>query len=278
MKRGFTLLELVLAVMLLAIMTTVAIVTFRAVTTGWRVSREYVDRLERVDYALDQFVSGLKCAYYPHSGEQSFDYGFQLTDNGDGDSPRESDIIEWTKKGPAMLGDSAYGDAVHRIQVRILEEGDSTWGERIERTGLYARVKPMAKVMPEDDGKGEEEFTFDNDELYRPMLVAADVDGFNCRVQATEPTIGGKGKKEDKDAYEDEFSASNSVPYKVQLTFYVKKEDPDYASHTQRVPLLRVVRLPVHEQSLDGSSLPDGDKKGAGGGNGRGGGRGGVRR
>ena len=63
MKRGFTLLELIMAVTLLGVMTAVTFATFRAVTNGWRVSREYLDRLERTDYALDQLVSGLKCAY-----------------------------------------------------------------------------------------------------------------------------------------------------------------------------------------------------------------------
>lgn len=253
--------ELLLAVMLLGVMMTISIVTYRAITTGWRVSRDYVDRLERTDYALDQLVSGLKCAFYPHAGEQNYDYGFQLTDNGDGEDPDDSDIIEWTKKGSALIGGSASGDAVHRIQVRILEEGDSDWGERIERTGLYARVKPMAKVMPSDTSHTEEdEFTFANDELYRPVLIAKDVEGFNCRVQATEPEDTDAKGREDKDAYEDEFSASNSLPYKVQLTFYVLKEDPEYASRKQRVPIIRVVRLPVHEQSLDGAALPSEEK------------------
>lgn len=255
--------ELLLAVMLLGVMMTISIVTYRAITTGWRVSRDYVDRLERTDYALDQLVSGLKCAFYPHAGEQNYDYGFQLTDNGDGKDPDDSDVIEWTKKGSALIGGSASGDAVHRIQVRILEEGDSDWGERIERTGLYARVKPMAKVMPSESSHTEEdEFTFANDELYRPVLIAKDVEGFNCRVQATEPEDTDAKGREDKDAYEDEFTASNSLPYKVQLTFYVLKEDPEYASRKQRVPIIRVVRLPVHEQSLDGAALPSEDKPG----------------
>ncbi len=266
-RRAFTLIELMLAVSLLGVMTAVSIATFRAVTTGWRVSREYVDRLERTDYAIDQLVSGLRCAFYPHSGEQSFDYGFMLTDKGDGDSPRDSDVIEWTKKGPAMVGGSATGDAVHRIQVMVLEEGDTTWGERIERTGLYARVKPMAKVIePKNSRTARDGFSFANEELYRPVLVAKDVDGFNCRVQATEPSDMESGKKEDKDSYEDEFSASNTVPYKVQLTFYVMKEDPEYASRKQRVPILRTVRMPVHEQSLDGAAMPGGgDGKGGDG-------------
>ena len=258
MKRpGFTMLELILAVTLLGVMTTVSIVSYRAITTGWRVSRDYVDRLERTDYALDQLVSGLKCAFYPHAGEQNADYGFMLTDNGDGDSPDDSDVIEWTKKGPALIGGSATGDAVHRIQVRVLEEGDSDWGERIERTGLYARVRPMAKVMPSSTSHtDEDEFTFANDELYRPVLIAKDIEGFNCRVQEKRPETKDAKGREDKDAYEDEFASSNSLPYKVQLTFYVLKEDPDYASRKQRVPIVRVVRLPVHDQSLDGAALP----------------------
>lgn len=266
MRRGFTMLELLMAVMLLGMMSVVSIVTYRAVTNGWRVSREYMDTLQRTDYALDQLVSGLKCAYYPHFGEQSYDYGFVLTDNGDGDSPRESDVIEWTKKGPALVGDSASGDATHRIQVRVLEEGDSSWGERIEKTGLYARVKPMAKVIVESTSiRSADEFSFANDELYRPVLIAKDVDGFNCRVQEKEPEDSEKGKKEDKETFEDEFSASNAVPYKVQLTFFVQKEDPEYASRRQRVPLMRIVRMPVHEQSLDGATLPNGTKTSSGG-------------
>ena len=262
-RSAFTMLELLLAVTLLGVMTTVAIVSYRAITNGWRVSREYVDRLERTDYALDQLVSGLKCAFYPHAGEQNADYGFMLTDNGDGEDPDDSDVIEWTKKGQALIGGSATGDAVHRIQVRVLEEGNSDWGERIERTGLYARVRPMAKVMPSSTSHTEEdEFTFANEDLYRPILIAKDVEGFNCRVQKEEPKDKDSKGREDKDAYEDEFAESNSVPYKVQLTFYVLKEDPDFASRKQRVPIIRVVRLPVHEQSLDGASLPGDEKSG----------------
>ena len=271
MRKAFTLVELMLAVTLLGVMTVVTILTFRAVTNGWRVSREYVDRLERTDYAIDQLVSGLKCAYYPHGGEQTYDYGFMLTDNGDGDSPRESDVIEWTKKGPAMIGGSSTGDAIHRIQVMVLEEGDRTWGEEIERTGLYARVKPMAKVIPESSGRDEDEFTFESDELYRPILIAKDVEGFNCRVLREQPDSTGKNAKIDKSDWEDEFSNSNSLPYKIQLTMLVLKEDPEYRSRKSKVPILRTIKMPVHEQSLDGAALPGGEDESKGGKKGGGG-------
>lgn len=262
MKRGFTLLELILAVTLVGVMTAVAIMTFRAVTNGWRVSREYMDRLERTDYAIDQLVSGLKCCYYPHEGSQNGEYGFMLTNNGDGDSPDDSDVIEWTKLGSAMVGSSASGDTVHRIQVMVLEAGNHDWGEEIERTGLYARVKPHSKVIVEET-EDEDEFTFKNEELYRPVLVAKDVEGFDCRVVKKKPE--GKDKKADKSDYEEEFAESNSVPYKIQLTFYIEKEDPEYRSRRTRIPILRTLTLPVHEQSLDGAALP-GDAAGKRGG------------
>lgn len=260
--RAFTLLELLMAVMLLGMMSVISIVTYRSVVNGWRVSREYMDRLERTDFALDQLVSGLRCTYYPHNGEQSYEYGFQLEDRGDGENPRDSDIITWTKKGPALIGASASADALHRIELRVLEKGDSTWGARIEQTGLYARVKPMATVMKTSSSRrDEDEYDFKNEELYRPMLVAKDVDGFDCKVQPTVPQDGGDKKEEDASAFEDKFDASNAVPYKVQLTFYMPKEDPEYASRKTRIPLIRIVPLPIHKQSLDGAAVPGADDK-----------------
>lgn len=263
MRRAFTMVELMLAVVLLGVMTVSALLTFRAVTTGWRVSREYLDRLERTDYAIDQLVSGLKCAYYPHAGSQNEEHGFVLTDNGNGENPDDSDLIEWSKKGSAMIGGSAAGDSVHRIQVMVLEEGDNTWGERIETTGLYARVKPMAKVMVSDTVGEEDDFSFSNNELYRPILIAKGVEGFNCQVQAKPPDDS--SKKEDSGSFEDEYSESNSVPYKVQLTFYIAREDPEYLSQKKMVPVMRTVRIPVHEQSQDGAGIPGEEEKKSGG-------------
>jgi hypothetical protein len=66
----------------------------------------------------------------------------------------------------------------------------------------------------------------------------------------------------------DEFAESNSVPYKVELTFYVA--DADGRSYrTDTAPVMRIIRLPMHEQSLDGAApvgTEDGKKKEKGGG------------
>ena len=82
--------------------------------------------------------------YYPHGGEQSYDYGFYLTDNGDGEDPDRSDVIEWSKRGSAIVGSkSAAVDTVHRVQLMVLEEGNRDYIEPIEVTdgGMVMEVR-----------------------------------------------------------------------------------------------------------------------------------------
>lgn len=284
MRRAFTMIEMLLAVMMIGVLTTFAVLTFNAVTRAWQVSTDYMDKMQRTDFALNQVISGLRSMYYPHDGKQDYNYGFVLTDNGDGEEPDDSDVIEWSKMGSAIVGNkSAVADTVHRVQVMVLEEGDHRFKEEIQVTGLYARQCPDVVLRPKDDEE-EIDYSFENDEMYQPILIADGIVGFNCRVLKTaEAAKEGEGAN-DKRAFEDEFEESNAVPYKVELTFRIADpEGKSYRSNT--APLMRIVRIPVHEQSLDGAVTPDEDDKGAssrgtkGGGSssgGKGGGRGGA--
>ena len=71
MSKAFTMLELLFAVMLTSVVTVLCIATFNAVSTGWQVSTDYIDKMQRTDYALDQVITGLRSMYYPHDGEQN---------------------------------------------------------------------------------------------------------------------------------------------------------------------------------------------------------------
>ena len=172
MKRAFTMIEILLATLITAVLTTLSIVTFNAVSNGWQISTDYVDKTQRTDFALNQLVSGLRSMYYPHDGEQSYDYGFVLTDNGDGEQPDKSDIIEWSKIGSAIVGSkSSVADTVHRVQVMILEEGNSDYKEPIEVTGLYARQCPDVALRSAENATDQDiDYTFANAELYQPVL------------------------------------------------------------------------------------------------------------
>ena len=252
MRRAFTLVEILLAVVLLGILTALTMATFNSVTHGWQVSTDYLDKMQRTDFALNQVVSGLRSLDYPHGGEQSYDYGFYLTDNGDGEDPDRSDVIEWSKRGSAIVGSkSAAADTVHRVQLMVLEEGNHDYIEPIEVTGLYARHCPDVTLRPKDN-RDDIDFSFGNDEMYQPVLIADGIVGFNCRVLPTDEKVEAE---HDESLFEDKWDTSNAVPYKVELTFYLA--DPDgraYRSNT--APIMRIVRLPLYEQSKDGAAPP----------------------
>jgi hypothetical protein len=182
---------------------------------------------------------------------------FILMNNGNGENPDDSDVIEWAKKGSAIIGNrNAVADSTHRVRVMVLEEGDSDYPDPIEVTGLYARVCPDAALRPKDN-PDDVDFGFENDEMYQPVLISDGVVGFNCRVLKTAEKVEAEN---DDSLFEDEFSESNSVPYKVELTFHIADpEGRSYRSNT--APVMRIVRIPVHEQSLDGAATPGGDAK-----------------
>ena len=252
MRRAFTLVEILLAVVLLGVLTAITMATFNSVTRSWQISTDYLDKMQRTDFALNQVVSGLRSLYYPHGGEQSYDYGFYLTDNGDGEDPDRSDVIEWSKRGSAIVGSkSAAADTVHRVQLMVLEEGNHDYIDPIEVTGLYARHCPDVTLRPKDN-RDDIDFSFANDEMYQPVLIADGIVGFNCRVLPSDEKVEAE---HDESLFEDKWETSNAVPYKVELTFYLA--DPEgraYRSNT--APIMRIVRMPLYEQSKDGAAPP----------------------
>jgi hypothetical protein len=259
--------EMLLATMLVGVLTTLSILTFRAVTRGWQVSTDYMDKMQRTDYALNQIVSGLRSMYYPHDGKQNESYGFTLVDNGNGERAQESDVIEWSKIGSAIVGNkSAMVDTVHRVQVMILEEGNSDYREPVQKTGLYARLCGDSALNPKEGEKDapDKGYGFGNDELYQPILISDGIVGFNCRVlKSAEARKEGirNSSENDRNSFEDFFSESNSVPYKVELTFFLADRD-GRSYRTDTAPVVRIVRIPIHEQSLDGEKTPlDGGKE-----------------
>jgi hypothetical protein len=247
--------EVMLAVFLCGILTALCVMTFHSVSRGWQMSTDYMDKMQRTDYALDQIVTALRSMHYPHDGKQDARYGFVLTDNGNGERPDKSDVIEWAKTGASIVGNkNAVADTVHRVQVMVLEEGNTDYLSPIEVTGLYARQCPDAALRPKDNPE-DIDFSFANDEMYQPILISDGVVGFNCRVLKTAEQVESEN---DEKLFEDTYAESNAVPYKVELTFHIA--DPDGRSYrSNTAPVMRIVRIPVHEQSLDGAETPGGD-------------------
>lgn len=228
-KQGFTLLELTMAIMILAVMMLISFFCFDAVVQSWNAGIEMADSMAQADYVMEQVVSGLRSAFYPDAGVQTERYGFQLYSDGDGEDATDS--ISWTKIGRALVGErTQLAEVPHRVELYI--DRNMSWDER----GLM--VKAWRDALQIDD--------FDPEEDVEPFMLAPRVIGFDCRVLKEPPPASAKEVE-----WEDEWKFSNSIPYKVSLTFYMRplkeREEPLAITRDIEIPLWDLSQNPVKQ-------------------------------
>ena len=245
-RNGFTLIELLAAILILSIMTIVGGVAFTSVINGWHRATKLADRMQTADYALNQIVAGLRSAYYPADGNQKDEWGFMLIDNGEGEDPGDSDMIEWTKLGASMIGSkSVFSSSTHRVRMWVEEERGKD-----EPGGLKIRVW-NPDLFVEDD-----ETRFDEDDYGEEMLLVEDVVGFDCQVQKDASEV----ETDNRPKWAEEWESSNSIPYRVKITFRMKPAERG----EEPLPILRVVEIPAWQLSQKPFAL-EGEKSGDGG-------------
>jgi len=219
-RRGFTLLEIMLAVALLAVAMSVTWMCFSVVTTAWKKSQQLSDDISHADYVMEQLVMGLRSSYYTDGA-----CGFWLKDDGDGSGARDS--ISWVKMGSALIGtESPIGGAPHRIVFTLEDEGSGESAVSVKAWRL--------RGLPEN---------FDPEKDVKPVLIARGIVGFNCRVE--DPTAAKNAKDDKAIEWSDEWKDTNRIPQYVELTLYMKPldkgEDP--------VEVRRVVCIPIAKDS-----------------------------
>jgi len=226
-RRGFTLVEIVMAISILSVMMLISFFSFDAIVQSWRAGQEMSNTMGQADYVIDQVVSGLRSAYYPDLGKQDYKYGFSLISDGDDETARDS--ISWVKMGPALVGEECgFAESPHRISLSVFEGGRNGDDEK----GLALRAWRIDLQL--EDFKPEEEVT--------DFILAPRVIGMNCRVlDKTQP------KKNDLPNWQDEWKFSNSIPKAVELTLYMEPlkegEDP--------LEIKRIIEIPMSELSLN---------------------------
>ena len=270
MKRAFTIVELMLAVLILSILTIISTWTFHTVVRNWTLSTEMADNVQRADYALAQITSALRSAYFPTSGESSEEDGFMLINGNERNEPDASDTIAWTKLGPAIVGsNSRFAKAAHHVTLYVVEPGKSDV-EEYENGGLVCDVIGEKKFRPED-------FEEDDLENWDHFVLSENVQGFNCRVLDKDQPFDN-----DQANWQDKWDTSNCIPRRVQLTFWMKPLE----KNKEPYPIVRVVEIPLWEMSQNpvkiDSTASDKDEKNkkkdgrSGGGTQRGGQNGGA--
>lgn len=238
MKRGFTMVELMMAVMVMSVMMVIVFFTFNTVVRNWQKSMELVDKIQYADYALTQVVSGLRSAYYPTDGKQSDDFGFQLYDGGEGEDAL--DTISWVKLGTAIVGNSStLSETPHRVKIYVEKEMRDSPG------GLMVQATPDLLT---DDQKEDME----DEEIFQPYLLVQGVCGFNCRVADKDKPFNDDGSWN----WQDEWNSSNSLPRAVELTFYLEPVE----ERGEPESVLRVIEIPLWDISQNPLSATSEDK------------------
>lgn len=214
LRRGFTIVELMFAVSLLAVITTLAYLTFSTVTSAWRRGVTLSEDLHRGDFVMEQLVMAMRSAYYPDSKDKAGSYGLITEDRGSGERAR--DTISWVKLGGALVGkDATIAGSPHRVKVSIEDGPNGKPAVTVRAWRLYGQPD-----------------TFDPDQL-PPTYLSSRVIGLNCRTAFE--------KKDEEIDWLDNWEKTNQVPTAVELTVYLeplgKNESP--------VEIKRVFGIPV---------------------------------
>ena len=139
-QSAFTLVELILAITLLAAVVATAYTCLTIATRAWRIGVETADSVRLGDYAMGNIVAGLSSAYYPETVPQDVnggDYGMVLVNDGDGEDAGDS--LTWVKLGSALIGrDSPEANTPHKISLFRVRKGESS-DEAMKVGGLAVR-------------------------------------------------------------------------------------------------------------------------------------------
>jgi len=205
-RLGFTLLEILVAVVLLATAFTIIASTFFTTLDGWRRSSEFLDRITHGDFVIDQMVSSLRsAAFFPNRPDK---FGFWLDSKGGGSAPR--DTISWVTSGSAfMLPDDPLAKGLYRIMLSVEDAG--------RQSGLAVRsFQHLLKEIEPGDAD--------------PWFVSPRVIGLECRVYNFED-----------ETWEKEWEDTNALPSLVEITLYMEPVE----KFKPPIKLQRVVEIPV---------------------------------
>ncbi len=197
-RAGFTLLEMIIAVTVLATAMTVIVLTFSNISRAWRDGSTAAAGLNHADAILDQLSAGLRSAYFKKSrGPLSSVYGFWLENDGSG--PDARDRISWVKTGSALIDpEAAEAASLHRLVFTIEDD---------ERNRPCVAVKSWRPFGQKEDFDPEKDTPF--------FYVSSGVQGFDCEVCTNADGFG-------EFDWDEEWEETNRIPPYVHLTLYLK--------------------------------------------------------
>lgn len=200
-------LELLVALAILATAAGLIWGTFSTTVRAWRRGGELVDRLHRGDFVMEQLVAALRSAAFFATAPDK--YGFRMEDRGSG--PGAADRISWVASGTTFVPPSSpLAHGLHRLIVTVEPNSEGT---------LCFTVRAHPHLADEERMPEPE-----------PWHLSSDIKGFDCRIYNPEDEI-----------WEDEWEDTNAVPRLLEVTLYL----PPVEEYGEPVKLQRLVEIPV---------------------------------
>ncbi len=228
--EGFTLLEVLVALALLATAFTIIVGTFSTTIGAWKRGNELLDDLHHGDFIMEQLVASLRSAAYFETAPDK--YGFHLDDRGGGSYP--ADMISWVTSGTAFMPPgSPLANGLHRLVITVEDNEDGDPAVAIRAFPHLADI--------EDD---EED----------PWFLSTVVKGIDCRTY----------NLEDED-WDDHWEDTNAIPSIVEVTLYMdpleEYDDPVTLSRMVQIPVAPMVTQSVNWAGSSGDTGSSGQSK-----------------
>lgn len=208
---GFTLLELMAAMVILTIAMSVAFQAFSGTLRAWRRGTEVIDGIKHGDFAMTQLAAALNSSIFFNNSRKSYAF---LMEKGTVEG-LPADTISFVTASSAFMPEYSplkYGP--HRIELFIDHDEESN-------PALFSIAFPAIADMEE----GEDEYDSE------PHLVSRAVQGIEILLW----------DEENEDWTEDEWDKANSIPERVKLTIFVASDEED----EEPILFSRVIDIPV---------------------------------
>jgi prepilin-type N-terminal cleavage/methylation domain-containing protein len=219
-RNGFTLLELLVAMVIMVIAMSIAFEAFSGTIRGWKRGMEVMEGIKHGDFAMNQLVAALNSTIYFYNPRKTYAFTFEKDSN----SGLPADSISFvTASGAFMPHDSPFTSGPHRINLFIdNDEGASA---------LFVSALPAVANAEDEEEELEAE----------PILISREVQGLEIMVWDAE-----------NEDWTEEWEQENSIPERIKLTVYVASDNPD----EEPIAFTRVIEIPVAASVKDKLSGP----------------------
>lgn len=206
--NGFTLLEVLIAMVILSIALTVAWQTFSTATRAWTGGRKVIDTMHHGDFVLGQLSSALRSMAFFDSAPEK--YGFRMENNAIGCGGHS---ISWVTGSDAFIppGEEAYTHGLHRIEVGAGRNDDGD-------EGFVVTVWPHLA----DEEKIEKKSWF----------ITDSIKGLSCKAYDTE---------KDNEGWTDQWDHSNAIPGLIEITLCAEPAE----EYGRPVEFRQLIELPL---------------------------------